>query len=134
MALKPTPLCDAYVTARHLDHGQDLFPLDLYFCHDCGFVQIGCVVDSEYIYSNYIYVTGSSSGLNTHFQNYARDTVNMFQLRREFLVVDIGSNDGTFQKVIQMGELSSGKTFYNSLRVATYHALLIPLNGGCFLK
>ena len=35
------------------------------------------------------------------------------------------NDEGTVQKVIQMGELNSGKIFYNSLREATYHTLLI---------
>ena len=58
-------------------------------------MQVGCVVDPEYIYGDYIYVTTSSSGLNAHFEDYARDSVKMLQLEPESLVVDIGSNDGT---------------------------------------
>ena len=43
-------------------------------------------------------------------------------------------DDGSVRKVIQMGDLRSGKTFYNSLREATYHTLLIRSEWLVFLE
>ena len=98
LPLKPTPLCDAYVKTSHLDHEQEVFPLDLYLCRDCGFAQIGCVVDPEIIYRDYIYVSSSSLGLSEHFKTYAMEAIDRLKLEPQALVVDIGSNDGMLLK------------------------------------
>ncbi|WP_061260329.1 class I SAM-dependent methyltransferase [Leptospira interrogans] len=92
LPLTPTALCDAYVKERK---EQDVYPLDLFQCKNCGFVQIECVVDPEIIYRDYIYVTTSSSGLSNHFENYAKDVLEKLNLGASSFVVDIGSNDGT---------------------------------------
>ncbi|QCO33584.1 class I SAM-dependent methyltransferase [Leptospira interrogans] len=92
LPLTPTALCDAYVKERK---EQDVYPLDLFQCKNCGFVQIECVVDPEIIYRDYIYVTTSSSGLSNHFENYAKDVLEKLNLGAGSFVVDIGSNDGT---------------------------------------
>ncbi|EJP05385.1 class I SAM-dependent methyltransferase [Leptospira interrogans] len=92
LPLTPTALCDAYVKERK---EQDVYPLDLFQCKNCGFVQIECVVDPEIIYRDYIYVTTSSSGLSNHFENYAKDVLEKLNLGVGSFVVDIGSNDGT---------------------------------------
>jgi len=44
------------------------------------------------------------------------------------------NEDGSIRKVIQMGELGSSKTFYNSLREATYHTQLIRSEWLVFLE
>ncbi|EMJ94903.1 methionine biosynthesis protein MetW-like protein [Leptospira kirschneri str. JB] len=92
LPLTPTALCDAYLKNKK---DQEIYPLDLFQCKKCGFVQIECVVDPEIIYRDYIYVTTSSSGLSSHFENYAKDVFENLNLKPNNLVMDIGSNDGT---------------------------------------
>ncbi|EMN25960.1 methionine biosynthesis protein MetW-like protein [Leptospira kirschneri serovar Sokoine str. RM1] len=92
LPLTPTALCDAYLKNKK---DQEIYPLDLFQCKNCGFVQIECVVDPEIIYRDYIYVTTSSSGLSSHFENYAKDVFENLNLKPNNLVMDIGSNDGT---------------------------------------
>ena len=46
----------------------------------------------------------------------------------------IFEDDGSVRSICPMGELSSGKTFYNSLREATYHTLLIRSEWLVFLE
>ncbi len=98
LPLTPTALCDAYLKEPQ---DQAVFPLDLYLCKDCGHIQIDCVIDPEYIYRDYLYVTTSSSGLDNHFHEYAGDVVNLFKLKQGSLVVDIGSNEGALLKHFQ---------------------------------
>lgn len=99
LPLTPTALCDEYLT-RTTD--QLTYPLDLFQCDDCKFVQIQYIVNPNTIYSDYIYVTTSSSDLSLHFASYANAVINNLNLKENNLVVDIGSNDGTllgyFQK------------------------------------
>ena len=94
LPLQPTALCDAYVKADRLDHAQDKYPLDLYQCDECGFAQIGCIVDPETIYEDYIYVSSSSLDLSDHFDSYANSVLRSIECSSNTLVVDIGSNDG----------------------------------------
>lgn len=92
LPLTPTALCDAYL---HEKKEQEVYPLDLFQCEDCGFIQIDCVVDPEIIYRDYIYVTTSSSGLSNHFAAYSGRVRQNLDLQPGAFVVDIGSNDGT---------------------------------------
>jgi len=91
LPLAPSPVCDQYL---HKKQFQEIFPLDLFLCQECGLSQIKCVVDPEYIYKDYIYVTASSSGLVKHFKNYADDALNRLKDIQPSSVLDIGSNEG----------------------------------------
>ena len=95
LELKPTALCDAYLI---IPRQQTLHPLELLLCHDCGFVQLSCVVDPEEIYRDYIFVTTSSSPLQQHFSDYAEDVLRVIGAPKGLTVVDVGSNDGTLLK------------------------------------
>ncbi len=99
LRLAPTALCDAYLQEpRH----QDVYPLNLCLCFDCGFVQIDCVIDPEEIYRDYLFVTTSSSPLRKHFRSYVDDALNRVEKPNEATVVDIGSNEGTLLNEFQI--------------------------------
>jgi 2-polyprenyl-3-methyl-5-hydroxy-6-metoxy-1,4-benzoquinol methylase len=92
LKLKDSPLCDAYLTQNKKQH---FYPLELNKCSECDFVQLNTVVSPEIIYRDYIYVTTSSPGLQTHFANYADDVCNYLNIEKDKMIVDIGSNDGS---------------------------------------
>jgi SAM-dependent methyltransferase len=94
----PTPPADAYLSTAHRDVVQEVFPLDLYLCRDCGFAQLCDVIRADSIYVDYIYETKSSLGLVEHFQRYANAVVDSIEPPPGALVVDLGSNDGTLLK------------------------------------
>ena len=95
LELTPTPLADAYVPPERADEPQPVFPLDMYLCRDCGFVQLLDVVQPQEIYVDYIYETVSSLGLVDHFDAYAAEVLDRIRPPAGSLVVDVGSNDGT---------------------------------------
>jgi len=95
LPLTPTPLADSYIPTSRLPEAQQTFPLELYLCNDCGFLQLLDVVHPEAIYYDYIYETTSSLGLVEHFGKYAENVLNFIKPAKEALVIDIGSNDGT---------------------------------------
>ncbi|MGB7542992.1 MAG: class I SAM-dependent methyltransferase [Burkholderiales bacterium] len=95
LPLTPTPLADSYVPAKLLDKAQEVYPLDLYLCRDCGHVQLLDVVHPEVIYYDYIYETKSSLGLVEHFRQYADEVLARVKPPQGALVVDLGSNDGS---------------------------------------
>ena len=92
LPLKKSPLCDAYSRKKKK---QNFYNLNLCLCSKCGFVQIDTIVDPSKIYRDYIYVTTSSSGLKSHFRDYAQEVCSLLDLFDSKLTVDIGSNDGT---------------------------------------
>ncbi|MCX7121820.1 MAG: class I SAM-dependent methyltransferase [Gammaproteobacteria bacterium] len=98
LPLTPTALCDEYLNKLQ---NQPTYPLDLFQCNDCQFVQIEYVVNPETIYSDYIYVTTSSSDLSSHFASYANQVAGNLSLKGGNLVIDIGSNDGTLLSCFQ---------------------------------
>jgi SAM-dependent methyltransferase len=92
---EPTPPADAYVPINQRDLVQQVFPLDLYLCRDCGFSQLCDVIRADSIYVDYIYETKSSLGLVDHFRRYANSVLDRIKPPPGALVVDLGSNDGT---------------------------------------
>jgi len=96
---------------------QDKFPLNLIQCLDCGHVQLDALVSEERMYRHYLYVSGTSPVNVKHFQDYANDILDRFFTKptklpcsaafarqesfdkdSKGLIIDIGSNDGTFLK------------------------------------
>ena len=95
MSLTPTPPGNDFLTKAELGRDEPVYPLDLYFCEACYHVQLGHVVDPKILYQkNYSYVSSTSAHFLGHLKNYANDMVNLFDLKLDDLVVDIGSNDG----------------------------------------
>jgi len=95
LPIKPSPIADAYFPASRLGKPQELYPLDLYLCRNCGHVQNLDVVDPEVLFRDYLYNTSSSAGLVEHFRRLAADAVKDLNLKPGALVVEIGSNDGS---------------------------------------
>ncbi len=93
LELAPTPPANEFV--REDDQPQELIPLYLARCADCGHVQLPVVVDPERLFRNYVYVSGTSPAFVRHFREYAEEAVTLLGLKPNDLVVDIGSNDGT---------------------------------------
>ena len=101
LALTPTPPANAFVQKSQLSEIQEAFPLDVHFCHGCGHVQLLDVVDPKLLFSDYVYVSGTTSLFVDHFRRYAVDVIAKFKPEPGSLVVDIGSNDGTLLSFFQ---------------------------------
>ncbi len=93
-----TPPGDQY---QKTPTAQTCYPLDLMSCRGCGAVQLRDTVDPTLIYTDYIYTTSISPGLDVHFNSYAASVLERVKPADGALVVDIGSNDGTLLKAFQ---------------------------------
>ncbi len=98
LPMAATPVGDAYISAEYLDKPQEIFPLDLWLCRNCGLAQLAEVVDPEVLYVEYPYLTSISLGLPEHFRQYAKEVLGRIEPPQGALVVDIGSNDGSLLK------------------------------------
>lgn len=95
MHLNDTPLEDQFVRPEFKDLNQPVYPLDLAICQDCGYVHLPYVVNPEESYADYAYVSGITVGLRNHYDDYAKEITKDFQIPRDSLIVDLGSNDGS---------------------------------------
>ncbi|MFQ6019158.1 MAG: class I SAM-dependent methyltransferase [Dehalococcoidia bacterium] len=96
LSLGDQPHCNRFLREEDLASEEPVYPLDLYFCQDCALVQLGHVVPPEAMFRDYPYVSGTTATLPHHFQRLASEIVSRFKPPPGSLVVDIGSNDGTF--------------------------------------
>lgn len=74
------------------------YPLRLGFCRDCTMVQIDHTIPKESMFSDYPYVSGTTKTLPAHFAATSGRIAAAYGLGPDDLVVDIGSNDGTWLK------------------------------------
>ena len=103
--LEPTPVAEKYLTKNQLNQKEIICPLDLYMCKSCGHVQLLDIIDPKFLYSDYTYSSGNSSGLVKHFKEYADNIVNKYKPKEGSLVVDVGSNDGTLLSFFKKNKL-----------------------------
>lgn len=96
--LNPTPSADNYLAANQLNKKQEIYPLDLYLCIDCGHVQLLDVVDQSVLFRDYLYVTSSSLGLVEHYRKYADHVTEKFKFAGAPAMLEVGSNDGSLLK------------------------------------
>ena len=75
------------------------YHLGLEFCGTCGLLQTNSILDADYLFKDYRYM--SSIGLSEHFSELASLLVEDFSLNSESSVVEIGSNDGVLQVPFQ---------------------------------
>lgn len=95
LTLKDSPLCDVYTPDKKKCSEHKLYPMRLFSCGNCKFVQMSDVVAPEFIYKDYIYLTTSSMGLADHFKTNRDAVLKSLELEQGSQVMDIGSNDGT---------------------------------------
>ncbi len=95
LSLTPTPPANAFVAENKLAQQQEVFPLDVFMCDSCSHIQLRDIVDPTLLFSDYVYVSGTSPVFVKHFEDYAQSVLQNFNPEPNSLVLDIGSNDGT---------------------------------------
>lgn len=92
LSLAPTPIEDDYLTKQI---PQPTYPLDLALCKSCSLCYLPHRIDPDLTYSEYLYNTKVTVGLENHYKEYAEHVIKKLNLNKGSLSVDIGSNDGT---------------------------------------
>lgn len=70
------------------------YPLELAFCLNCSLVQLTHTADPKDLFSNYLWVTGTSPTTRRHAQTFFRRVMRHDRIKN--WVIEVGSNDGTF--------------------------------------
>ncbi len=96
LKLTPTPPGNNFLSEENLNTPEETFPLELYFCEDCNHIQLGHVVEPEFLFqNNYSYVSATSKGFVKHLETYSDIITKRINLSEKSFIIDIGSNDGT---------------------------------------
>lgn len=88
------PNANSFLRKEQLEEPENFYPLVVYFCKNCGLVQLLDVVSKEDLFRNYSYVSSVSSVLVNHFSEEVDEVVSRFISKDGELCVEIGSNDG----------------------------------------
>lgn len=73
----------------------DVVPLKLLFCNKCGTVQLSQHIAPQQLFSDYVWVTGTSGVANDYSKNFSELVLNKCGLQKP-RIIEIASNDGTF--------------------------------------
>jgi len=101
LELNPTPVGDQYVPLDQVDEPQKIYTLDLGLCKDCGYTGLVDVVDPQILFPYSTEITSVSLGLVAHLERSAETILSEVHPAKNSLVVDIGSNDGTFLRFFE---------------------------------
>jgi len=89
------PLADTFLSKEQLLESEMYYPLQVYFCDNCGLAQLGFVPSLDLIFNkNYAYEAGTTKKRREHHFEMAKSICERFEIPKDSLVVDIGSNVG----------------------------------------
>lgn len=75
---------------------QPSYPAQMLYCNKCHLVQLGLIVDPNILFpKEYPYTSGTTKVLRDNFAQLYRESSKLLHLKKEDLIIDIGSNDGT---------------------------------------
>ena len=89
------PLAGGFLSNAAAVKKENLYPLSIYVCQNCGLVQILEAIDPEILFQDYSFSSSTIGPLVQHFENYAKWLYD--KLTPEF-VVEFGCNDGILLK------------------------------------
>lgn len=95
-AFAPTPYGDTFLESQSEASQLKCEPLELSRCSNCFLLQLRHDTDLDSQYRNYLYFTRVTHKLGEFYENVASTLYSKLHLSKHDLVLDIGSNDGTF--------------------------------------
>lgn len=88
------PIPNGFIEKKDLVKLELSYPLRVCVCENCSLMQLQHVIPPEIMFKNYLYVPSTSKTMMKHFEQMAEETMKVANIRKDNLVVDIGSNDG----------------------------------------
>jgi SAM-dependent methyltransferase len=92
------PLADTFLKKEQLSKPETRYPLNVVACKSCGHLMNGYIVPAEARYqeNEYSYDSSNSAVAISHFDEFAGEAIKIAGITKKDLVVDVGSNVGTF--------------------------------------
>ncbi len=89
------PIVDRFLDARELNEPEILYPLNVCLCKNCGLSQLGYKVPPTKLFNeNYAYESSTTKTRKQNYDQLAEYICDKFEIPKESLIVDIGSNVG----------------------------------------
>jgi len=89
--LNPTPPANHFVKQPQI---QEVIPLDVAICNNCFHIQLVQIIDPDFQYSHYFYVSSTTQTMVHHLQNSCLHFTQMYNINKEDFILEIGANDG----------------------------------------
>ena len=87
------------------------FPAELLYCNKSKLAQLGCIVNKEILFPiSYPYTSSTTKILRDNFAELYKDLQKKINLKKNDLVIDIGSNDGNLLSNFQRNHRVLGIT------------------------
>ncbi len=100
------PPSDQFKKKIELDTPTTNYPLQVNSCLSCGFKQLSYVVEPEILYQqNYPYESSLTYQVKKHFDEFVKSIFKDYNLKKNDLAVDIGSNTGVLLSVFKKNNL-----------------------------
>jgi SAM-dependent methyltransferase len=96
--LASIPVPEIYQKSKKLSNKLRRFPMTILRCSNCFHVQIKETINKKFLWKKYTYFSGQTKAIDDHFRKLAKNFIKQFKLSKNDLVLDIGSNDGSFLK------------------------------------
>ncbi|MBD3313258.1 methyltransferase domain-containing protein [Candidatus Woesearchaeota archaeon] len=80
------------------DDNDPAYPLSLSWCPECNLVQLNHTADPEELFSEYVWVTGTSKTAHNHAASLYKEIAKRVPDLKKGYVLEAASNDGTFLK------------------------------------
>lgn len=91
-----TPHADQFRASHELDIPEIFYPLRVLMCENCGLSQLSHVVNPKVLYQfDYPYEQSMTKTGQAHWDSFAKSVIEKLNLKKNDVVVDIGSNVGT---------------------------------------
>jgi SAM-dependent methyltransferase len=71
-----------------------IYPLELNVCEECFNCQLSVSINSDEMFSNYLYQSSTTQSFREHFAIAAKQYIKEFELEKNSYIIDVGSNDG----------------------------------------
>tara|TARA_B110000438_G_C15773654_1_gene633055 strand:+ start:362 stop:1588 length:1227 start_codon:yes stop_codon:yes gene_type:complete len=94
ISLGNSPLANSYLKEVDLKQTEPFYPLNVYVCDTCFYVQAQEVVTPDHIFSDYDYFSSYSPTWLEHSKLYAEKMIDKLDLNINSRVVELASNDG----------------------------------------
>src|SRR5207247_7733941 len=78
------------------------YPLRVFYCENCGLIQLRDIVDMREMYDDYAFLTATSMTSLIHFDKYAEYMTRRISLITYYIVVDISRYNGLIYKFNSM--------------------------------
>ena len=94
LSLGLSPLANNLNNEKNTEN--EMYPLDLNFCKQCFNSQLSVAVPPKKMFNSYLYLSSTSEQFRNHFVDFAKKLRDDLSLKKNSILVDIGSNDGVF--------------------------------------